>query len=187
MALGLIDDMEKRPFTIGAAGTGSRELRPGGPRNDGPIRTPRGCQAELGRRARWRRDPVPLWLRDRRTSTGTSTCRARDVYVQFNQVGNKQDETIEAFAKRLFAFVEPGGRALRPGPSPERGGKERSMPLLLASYGRESGPEGTALRDIGRSTWSAAQGLVTISRNTEHDFVRRAHPAEAELLRHSIA
>src|SRR6185503_13671015 len=50
---------------------------------------------------------IPLWLKDPQNKFWFEyLADSKTVYVQFNQVGNKDDETIEAFAKRLFTFVD---------------------------------------------------------------------------------
>jgi hypothetical protein len=101
-ALGLIDDMENAPFTIAGRG-GSRvvNLKPAGPAE---MMAPDTDVSWLSK-PNWvdARDaaqkPVPLWLRDPQNKYWFEYLPgARTVYVQFNQVGNKPDETIEAFA-----------------------------------------------------------------------------------------
>jgi hypothetical protein len=108
-ALGLIDEMENAPFTLaGRGGTRAVNLKPTGPAEMmAPDTTSRGRPRQwVGVRATARK-PVPLWLRDSQNKYWFEHLPgALTVYVQFNQVGNKQEETIEAFAKRLFAFVE---------------------------------------------------------------------------------
>ncbi len=107
-ALGLVSDMEKASFTLEIGGRRRVVVLVAG-RRRGPAFSPRGHELDqegrLDRRPRDDRSPLARGIR--KTSTGSSICpRARAVYVQFNQVGNKEDETIEAFSKRLSAFVE---------------------------------------------------------------------------------
>jgi hypothetical protein len=51
--------------------------------------------------------PAPLWLKDPQNKYWFEYLPgAKAVYVQYNHVANKDDETVEAFARRLFTFVE---------------------------------------------------------------------------------
>jgi len=167
-ALGLIDDMENTEITVERHGRLTTvTVKPYGPAEMFAPDTDTSWTRKTG----WldARDSVqspPLWLRDPRSKfwfvymTDSPT-----VYVQFNQVGNKENETVEAFTKRLFAFLEaePVDRFrfvldLRL----NRGGNGAlNRPLLLAII--KSGKvdrRGSLFTIIGRGTWSAAQFLV---------------------------
>src|SRR5260221_6716426 len=51
--------------------------------------------------------PTPLWLKDPQNKFWFEYLPdSKTVYVQFNQVGDKTDNTVEAFSKRLFTFVD---------------------------------------------------------------------------------
>jgi hypothetical protein len=177
--LGLIDDMENAPFTIADRG-GPRvvNLKPAGPApmmapdtDLSWLSTPNWVDARDGAQ-----DPVPLWLRDPQNKYWFEYLPgARTVYVQFNQVGNKQDETIEAFAKRLFAFVESRRvERLVLDLRLNRGGNGAlNRPLLLGLIrATKVDRKGRLFAIIGRSTWSAAQGLVNeLEKYTNTTFV----------------
>jgi len=108
--------------------------------------------------------PAPLWLRDPRNRFWYEYLPdARTVYVQFNQVGNKADETVEAFAKRLFAFVEanPVERLVLDLRLNRGGNGDFNRPLLLGIIrSTKVDRKGRLFAIVGRSTWSAAQFLV---------------------------
>lgn len=108
--------------------------------------------------------PAPLWLKDPQNKFWFEALPERKaVYVQFNQVGNKKDETVEAFAKRLFAFVEanPVERFVLDLRLNRGGNGALNRPLLLGIIkSHKVDQKGRLFTIIGRSTWSAAQGLV---------------------------
>ena len=113
-ALGLVQDMENAAFTLESRGRRRIvNLKPAGPAEMMPPDTDTSWLPPAG----WvdARDgasgPLPLWLKDPRNKFWFEYLpEAKAVYVQFNHVANKEDETVEAFAGRLFAFV---GRAIR--------------------------------------------------------------------------
>ena len=177
--LGLIDDMENAPFTItGRGGPRVVNLKPArpaemmAPDTDASwLSGPNWVDARDGARK-----PVPLWLRDAQNKYWFEYLPgARTVYVQFNQVGNKQDETIEAFAKRLFAFVEskPVERLVLDLRLNRGGNGALNRPLLLGLIrATKVDRKGRLFAIIGRSTWSAAQGLVNdLEKYTNTTFV----------------
>ena len=177
--LGLIDDMESAPFTLaGSGGVRVVSLKPAGPAEMmAPdtdlswLSTPDWVDARDGARK-----PVPLWLRDPRNKYWFEYLPgARTVYVQFNQVGNKQEETIEAFAKRLFGFVEsrPVERLVLDLRLNRGGNGALNRPLLLGLIrSTKVDRKGRLFALIGRSTWSAAQGLVNeLEKYTNTTFV----------------
>jgi tetratricopeptide (TPR) repeat protein len=108
--------------------------------------------------------PLPLWLRDPKNKYWFEYLPdARTVYVQFNHVGNKEDESIEGFARRLFAFVEanPVERFVLDLRLNRGGNGALNRPLLLGIIkSPRVDQRGRLFVLIGRSTWSAAQGLV---------------------------
>jgi hypothetical protein len=178
-ALGLIDDMENAPFTLAGRG-GSRVLilKPAGPAEMMAPDTdvswlsgPNWVDARDGAPG-----PVPLWLRDPQNKFWFEYLPdVRTVYVQFNQVGNKQDETLEAFAKRLFAFVEsrPVERLVLDLRLNRGGNGGLNRPLLLGIIrSTKVDRKGRLFAIIGRSTWSAAQFLVNdLEKYTNATFV----------------
>ncbi|MCA1850295.1 MAG: S41 family peptidase, partial [Acidobacteria bacterium] len=109
-ALGLIEDMEAARFTVEQAGR-RREvvLRPVGLADMIPPDTDTTWMPKQG----WvdMRDasgaPSPLWLKDPENKFWFEYLKdSRAVYVQINQVMNKDTETLADFSRRLLAFVE---------------------------------------------------------------------------------
>jgi tetratricopeptide (TPR) repeat protein len=88
---------------------------------------------------------------------------SKTVYVQFNQVGDKEDETVEAFAQRLSAFVESNAvDRLVLDLRLNRGGNGFFNRQLLRAIikANKIDQQGKLFTITGRSTWSAAQFLV---------------------------
>ena len=100
---------------------------------------------------------------------------ARAVYVQLNQVGDKDGETLEAFAKRLFGFIESNSvERLILDLRLNRGGNGYLNRALLLGIIRAQkiDQRGKLFALVGRSTWSAAQMLVNeLERYTNVTFV----------------
>ena len=121
------------------------------------------------------RSPIPLWLKDPLNKYWFEYLKdSKTVYLQLNQVGNKDDETLEAFCKRLFAFVDANAVEqfvldLRL----SRGGNgSLNKPLLLGIIKSKIDQRGKLFTIVGRSTWSAAQFLVNdLERYTNTIFV----------------
>jgi tetratricopeptide (TPR) repeat protein len=167
-ALGLIDDMEDAAFTLDVGGTirtlrlssaGPAELL--APETDTTwMPRPELVDARDGA-AR----PTPLWLQapqDRYRFVPLPEAKA--VYVQYNQVGDKEGgETIAAFADRLLAFLDanPVERLVLDLRLNRGGNGELNRPLLVALIrARRVDRPGGLFVLVGRSTWSAAQFLV---------------------------
>ena len=166
-ALGLIPEMDAAPFVIERQGQRTLiTLKPLGPVEIMPADT----DASWSAKENWvdardgAKSPLPLWLKDPQNKFWFEYLPySRAVYVQFNQVGDKETETIEAFSKRLFSFVEANSvdrlvldlRLNRGG----NGGLNR--PLLLGIIrSTKIDQRGKLFVLIGRGTWSAAQMLV---------------------------
>jgi tetratricopeptide (TPR) repeat protein len=175
-ALGLVADMDKASFTLELDGRQRVALlAPSGPADLLPPDTDTSWIRKDGWvDARGGRDP--LWLRDPKDKFWFEYLpEARAVYVQFNQVGNKDDETIEAFSKRLSAFVEEKNvdRLVLDLRLNRGGNGELNRPLVVALIRsvKVDRPGGLYVL-IGRSTWSAAQMLVNdLERYTNAVFV----------------
>ena len=178
-ALGLIDDMENAPFAIESRGARRTViLKPAGPAemlapdtDTTWMSRPDWVDARDGAQR-----PVPLWLRDPRNKFWFEYLpEARTMYVQFNQVGNKEEETVEDFAKRLFASVEarPVERFVLDLRLNRGGNGGLNMPLLLGIIrSTKVDRKGRLFTLVGRSTWSAAQFLVNeLERYTNTTFV----------------
>ncbi len=178
-ALGLVRDMESAPFTLETGGRRTVvHLAPAGPAEMMPSDT----DTSWAPRAGWvdardgARAPSPLWLKDPGNGFWFEFLPdAKAVYVQFNQVGNKEDETVEAFAGRLFNFVEshPVERLVLDLRLNRGGNGELNRPLVLGVIrSRKVDQKGRLFVLVGRSTWSAAQMLVNeLERYTNAIFV----------------
>jgi tetratricopeptide (TPR) repeat protein len=97
-ALRLIDDMEKTPLVVEKQGQQfSVELKPLDPKANVKWVDARDA-AQL---------PPPLWLKDPQNRFWFEyLADSRAVYVQYNEVQDKPNETLADFWKRVFAFVE---------------------------------------------------------------------------------
>src|SRR5262249_10164775 len=165
-ALGLVDDMENAPFTV-ESGDERRTLRlsPAGPSEPMPPDTDTSWAPKPGfldaRDGAPR--PAPFWLAaPEKRYRFAYLPEARTVYVQYNQVANAEDETIEAFAERLFAFVDanPVERLVLDLRLNRGGNGELNRPILLGLIrARRVDRPGGLFVLIGRSTWSAGQVL----------------------------
>jgi tetratricopeptide (TPR) repeat protein len=177
--LGLVDDMEDAPFTLeGQDGPRTVRLAPAGPAELMSPDTDASWAAKPGfvdaRDGAPR--PAPLWLRAPQDKYWFECLpEEKAVYVQYNQVGNKEGETIEAFAERLLAFVDAHAvERLVLDLRLNRGGNgELNRPILLSLIrARTLDRPGRLFVLIGRGTWSAAQSLVNeLERYTEATFV----------------
>lgn len=166
-ALGLIAEMDAAPFITESQGRRTLiTLKPLGPAEMMPGDTDTSWSAKEN----WvdardgAKSPTPLWLKDPQNKFWFEYLPdSRAVYVQFNQVGNKETETIEAFSKRLFSFVEanPVDRLVLDLRLNRGGDGGLNRPLLLGIIRSiKIDQRGKLFVLIGRSTWSAAQMLV---------------------------
>jgi tetratricopeptide (TPR) repeat protein len=107
--------------------------------------------------------PLPLWLKDPRNKFWFEYLPdTRSLYVQLNEVGNKETETLADFSKRLFAFAEANQvEKLIFDLRLNRGGNGMLLrPLLTAIIKSKLDQRGKLFAIIGRSTWSASQFLL---------------------------
>ena len=153
-ALGLVADMEDAAFTLSKGGrTWVERFSPAGPADLMSPDTDASWLAKPGfvdaRDAAER--PRPRWLQSPQNKYWFEYLpEARTVYVQFNQVGNKDDESIEAFAGAALRLRgrQPGGPP-GPGPASEPRRQRRAQPPDPG--GPDPGAEGeskrTALHD----------------------------------------
>jgi len=181
-ALGLVSDMESASFTLESGGKEKAVvLHPAGPAELLPPDTdvswiPSEGWVDARGNASPPPAPGPLWLRDPKDKFWFRYLPdSRSVYVQFNQVGNKESETVEAFSKRLFAFVEenPVDRLILDLRLNRGGDGSLNRPLLLGIIKSDKvNRPGRLFVLIGRSTWSAAQFLVNdLEKYTEAIFM----------------
>jgi tetratricopeptide (TPR) repeat protein len=114
--------------------------------------------------ARDKSAPPPLWLKDPKNLYWFEyLADSKTVYVQYNAVAEKQDETVAAFAKRIFAFVEanPVERFVLDIRRNGGGNAYLNLPFIhgLIRSDKVNQP-GKLFVIIGRSTFSAAMFLV---------------------------
>lgn len=171
-ALGLIENMESAKFTIESRGQQRViELKPIGAAEMMPSDTdvswlPKAgwVDARSGSGSSNAQAPPPLWLKDPQNKFWYEYLPAsRTVYVQYNQVGNKDNETLEAFSKRLFDFVDanPVDKFILDMRLNRGGNGLLNSPFLMGIV--KSGKinqKGRLFTIIGRSTFSAAQFMV---------------------------
>ncbi|HYG08874.1 MAG TPA: tetratricopeptide repeat protein [Pyrinomonadaceae bacterium] len=107
--------------------------------------------------------PLPLWLKDPQNKFWFEYLpQARSLYVQINEVGNKDTETLADFSQRLFAFVEANQvEKLIFDLRLNRGGNGMLLrPLVTGIIKSKLNQPGKLFAIIGRSTWSASQFLL---------------------------
>ena len=178
-ALHIIDNMDKTRFTIERHGERKEVvLSKAEPADMLPPDTDTSWRLKTG----WvdaresGQAPFPLWLHDPlNTFWYEYLPESGTVYVQFNQVANKDTETVEAFSQRLFDFAEaaPVARFVLDLRLNRGGNGELNRPLLLGIIRcTRIDRKGKFFTIIGRSTWSAAQFLVNdLERFTNTIFV----------------
>lgn len=166
-ALGLIDDMENAKFTVENRGQrkvvelksfGAAEMM-AGDTDLTWLPKPDWTDARGNSPA-----ATPLWLKDPQNLFWYEYLpESKTVYVQYNKVGNKDNETIEAFTKRLFDFVDanPVDRFVLDLRLNRGGNGMLNRPLLLGIVkSAKINQKGKLFTVIGRSTFSAAQFLL---------------------------
>jgi tetratricopeptide (TPR) repeat protein len=165
-ALGLVENMEAVSLTIEKDGK-PREivLKPAGEADLIPPDTDTTWMPKQG----WTdmRDaataPTPLWLKDPANKFWFEYLKdSRTLYVQINQVTNKDTETLADFVQRLFAFVEANAvEKMVLDLRLNRGGNGTLLrPLEIGLIKSKLDQHGKLFTIIGRSTWSAAQFLL---------------------------
>jgi tetratricopeptide (TPR) repeat protein len=120
--------------------------------------------------------PIPLWLKDPGNFYWFEYLQdSQTIYVQFNQVAEKPDETIEAFFKRVFAFADahPVDRLVLDERLNSGGDKELLRPIIHGFIRSDKlNQPGRLLTIIGRHTFSAAMICVNqMKLNTDTLFV----------------
>ena len=178
-ALGLIHDLENAPFTVENQGKQHEiNLRPLGPAEMMPpdsdlswLNKPDWIDARNGNSA-----ARILWLKDPQNKFWFEyLADSKTVYVQLNQVGDKENETLEGFSKRLFSFVaaNPVERFVLDLRLNRGGNGFLNRPLVLGIIKSDKiDQRGKLFTLVGRSTWSAAQMLVNeLEKYTQTIFV----------------
>lgn len=166
-ALKIVDDMESIPLSIKRA-DGKEQIVNLKPFGAAELLPPDTDTTWLGKEG-WvdmrdaGRTPSALWLANPSDKFRFEMLPgSRTLYVQINQVGDKDNETLEAFAHRLFAFVETNAvEKLILDLRLNRGGNGTLLrPLLLEIIRSKVNQPGKLFVIMGRSTWSAAQFLL---------------------------
>lgn len=165
-AVGAAADTDRVEITVETDGGGERTvaLRP--------------THDDLPRKLRWpwRRGPAPLWLQDADTNYWMRWLPDRGVlYVQFNQVRDREGLPLSAFARRLRARIDStGARAVVVDVRRNNGGDNGLLePLLrtLAWFDADR-PGNRIFVVMDRNTFSAAQNfLARVERRTDATFV----------------
>jgi len=167
-AVGLIEDMEKARFVIERQGKQETiELKPIN------AQKPNNNNWALGQRfsklsnwvdARSNSLPTPLWLKSPENYFWFEYLEdSRTMYVQYNEVANKDDESVAEFAKRLFAFADshPVDRFVLDLRWNTGGNNYLNKSLLLGIIkSNKIDQRGKLFTIIGRRTFSASQNLV---------------------------
>ncbi len=171
--LGLVDDLNAVPLTV--------------EKNGAPIAVILKPEAgyysdnEFVHPADWvdARDPAsatPLWLKDPENKYWFEYLKdSRILYVQFNEVGQKDDETIEVFFKRVMAFADanPVDRFVLDERLNGGGNNTLLRPIIHAFIRSDKvNQPGRLFTIIGRQTFSAAMNCVNrMKLNTNTVFV----------------
>ncbi|HYG81684.1 MAG TPA: tetratricopeptide repeat protein, partial [Pyrinomonadaceae bacterium] len=163
---GLVEDMEAVTLTVEQGG-GRREvtLRPAGAADLIPPDTDTTWMPKAGW-VDWRdaaTPPAPLWLKDATDKFWFEHLKdRRALYVQINQVLDKETESFAAFSQRLLAFAEANGvEKLILDLRLNRGGNgELLRPLEIGLIKSKLDQRGRLFVLMGRGTWSAAQFLL---------------------------
>jgi tetratricopeptide (TPR) repeat protein len=163
-AVGLIENMERARFVLEKNGKQmTLDLkpvpRPVGPEHGWSYIKPQGwVDARDAASA-----PTPLWLKNSRDFFWYEyLADSKTVYVQFNAVANKENETVADFSKRLFEFVEknPVDRLILDLRWNGGGNNYLNKPLIVGLIKSKIDEKGKFFTIISRHTFSAAQNLV---------------------------
>ncbi len=120
--------------------------------------------------------PTPLWLKDARNNYWYEYLGgSKTLYVQYNAVQNKSDETIAEFFKRVFAFAEanPVERFVIDMRNNGGGNNGLNWPIIYGLIRSDKVNQlGKFFVIIGRETFSAAQnGVNQFERHSKVTFV----------------
>jgi hypothetical protein len=166
--LGIIDDMEHAQFvTEDANGKRSTvELAP----------MERGAEVKWVRANEGAQAPLPLYLKDPSNNFWFEYLKdSRSIYVQFNSVQDKENETIAGFFKHVFEFVQanPVERFILDIRLNNGGDNTLIKPLIQGLIKCDKiNQRGRLFTIIGRLTFSAAQNLANrLERDTNTLFV----------------
>jgi tetratricopeptide (TPR) repeat protein len=153
--LGLIEDMESARFVVEKGGEQiTLDLKPV------PLSLGTGwVDARADATA-----PTPLWLKDPRNNYWFEyLADSKTIYVQYNTVRNKRDESVADFFKRVFAFVDanPVERFVLDIRRNGGGSNPLNLPIIHGLIRRDHINQPNKLFVIiGRGTFSAAVFLI---------------------------
>lgn len=105
----------------------------------------------------------PLWMKDPANNFWYEYLPGLKIlYVQFNAVQNKPDETVEAFFKRVFEYAEknPVEKLVFDLRTNGGGNNYLNLPITIGSIKSRLNLPGKFFVIIGRETFSAAQNTV---------------------------
>jgi tetratricopeptide (TPR) repeat protein len=119
--------------------------------------------------------PLPLYRKDENNNYWSEYLADRKVlYVQFNAVENRRDESIETFFRKVFDFVEtnPVEKLVLDIRANTGGNNRLNRPVTVGLVRSRLNVRGRLFVITGRRTFSAAQNLVNeIEKYTEAIFV----------------
>lgn len=166
-ALGVVSDMEKVPVVVEKDGRQMTiELKPAA--KDADIRMTEAYHSS--------QNPVPLWLKDPKNFYWFEYLPdSRTVYLQYNVVANKKEESFADFCKRVFSFVEanPVDKFVIDLRNNEGGNSSLNWSLIYGLIRSDKvNQPGKLFTLIGRKTFSAAVNCADfLERHTKTVFV----------------
>ena len=117
----------------------------------------------------------PLYLRDPRNLYWYEYIKDQKiVYVKHNEIGNKPDEPVDAFYRRVFEFVDanPVDKFVLDLRNNGGGNNGLNIPVVVGLIRSKINRRGKLFVITGRETFSAAQNLVNqVEKYTEAIFV----------------
>ena len=160
-AVGLSDSIESAQFTVVISGKQETvTLKPYGPVEILPADTDVSWMPREGWVDMRESSSTPMWLRDPKNLFWYEYLpESKTVYAQINQVGNKKDETLADFSKRLMTIIDANqAERLVIDLRLNRGGNGQLLkPLEVALLKSKIDQPGKLFVLMGRSTWSASQ------------------------------
>ena len=164
-ALGIVENMESATFVVERDGKPMKiELKPFvRPSPEGHWAGTTSSRRVGLTRAMLRKHPFRLWLKDLENLFWFEyLADSKTVYVQFNGVADKENETVAAFSKRLFDFVEKNAveRLILDLRWNGGGNNYLNKPLIVGLIKSKVDERGKLFTIISRHTFSAAQNLV---------------------------
>lgn len=168
--LKIVDDKQRLELLVEKNGKQSSfTISPAGTFDDLMHGLPTAADAAAGLSA------TPLYLRDPRNIYWYEYLKDQKLlYVKHNEIGNKQDEPVDAFYRRVFGFVDanPVDKFVLDLRNNGGGNNTLNIPVVVGLIKSKINKRGKLFVIIGRETFSAAQNLVNqIEKYTEAIFV----------------